>query len=66
VLVLSSIVVGLGLASLQRLLRVRRRVRWDWAAPATALAVLMTNIQIWWSVYDPVVCRSRSAASFLC
>ncbi len=59
VLVLASIIVGLGIAdllvSLQRLLRARGRVDWDWAVPATALLVLMTNIQIWWALYDPAV-----------
>jgi hypothetical protein len=57
ILVLASIVVGLGIADLlvsfQRLLRARARVEWDWAALATALVVLMTNVQIWWSLYDP-------------
>jgi hypothetical protein len=57
VLTLASIIVGLGVAdllvSLQRLLRARARVRWDWAVPANALIVLMTNVQIWWSLYDP-------------
>lgn len=57
VLTFISIIVGLGVAdlliSLQRLLRARARVRWDWAAPATAAAVLMLNVMIWWSLYDP-------------
>lgn len=57
VLVLASIIVGLGVADLltsfQRLLRARARVRWDWAIAAAALAVLMVNLMIWWSLYAP-------------
>lgn len=57
VLVLASIIIGLGIAdllsSVQRLLRARARVRWDWAIPATALATLMINMMIWWSLYAP-------------
>ncbi|MBO9714468.1 hypothetical protein [Sphingomonas sp.] len=57
VLVLASIVVGLAisdlLVSLKGLLRARARVTWDWAALAAAVAVLMVNIMIWWSLYAP-------------
>ena len=52
-LVFASIILGVGvtdaLMSLHRMLRARRRVRWDWAVPAVALLVLLTIIQIWWS-----------------
>lgn len=53
-LIFASIIVGLAVAdelvSLQRLLRRRHEVRWDWAAPAVALLVLLAQVQIWWSL----------------
>ena len=55
--VLASIIIGLGLVdilvSLNRLIRAGRLVRWHWAAPAAALLVVLTLIQIWWSLYRP-------------
>lgn len=56
--VLASIIIGLALVdvlvSLNRLIRAGPAVRWHWAAPAAALLVALTIIQIWWSVYSPV------------
>ena len=53
-LVFASIILGVGvtdeLMSLHRLIRFRHRVRWDWAVPAVALLVLLTVVQIWWSI----------------
>lgn len=55
--VLVSIVIGLALAdllaSLHRLLRAGRRVRWDWAAPLAAILVVMTLVMLWWAFYQP-------------
>ena len=55
--VMSSIIVGLALVdiliSLNRLIRAGGSVRWHWAAPATALLIFLTIIQIWWSIYRP-------------
>lgn len=55
--VLSSIIVGIALTdilvSLHRLLRAGRLVKWDWAAPAGAVLVTMTLVQIWWLLYQP-------------
>jgi hypothetical protein len=55
--VMSSIIVGLALVdiliSLNRLIRAGGGVRWHWAAPATALLIFLTIIQIWWSIYRP-------------
>lgn len=55
--VLASIIIGLSLVdvlvSLNRLIRAGQSVRWHWAAPATALLVSLTIIQIWWSSYSP-------------
>jgi hypothetical protein len=55
--VLVSIVIGLALAdvlfSLHRLLRAGRRVKWDWAAPLSALLVVMVLMMMWWSFYQP-------------
>lgn len=62
--VLSSIVIGLALAdvlfSLHKLLRARRRVKWDWAAPVAALLVVMVLVMMWWSFYEP---RTEAAAA---
>ena len=35
--------------SLHRLLRNRRRVRWDWVAPLAALVILVELFNLWWS-----------------
>ena len=55
--VMSSIIVGLALVdilvSLNRLIRAGGGVRWHWAAPATALLIFLTIVQIWWSIYRP-------------
>lgn len=48
-----SVVVGLAIAdmatSLHRLLRNRRRVRWDWVAPLAALLILTDLFNLWWN-----------------
>ena len=53
-LIFASIIIGLAVAdelvSLHRLLRHRHKVRWDWAAPVVALYVLLSQVQIWWSL----------------
>ena len=55
--VLASVIIGLALVdilvSLNRLIRAAGLVRWHWAAPAAALLVTLTIIQIWWSLYRP-------------
>jgi hypothetical protein len=66
--VLASIIIGFALSdilrSLQALLRLRGKVRWDWAAPLVALLVTLTIIQIWWTMYQPVA-RPISIGEFL-
>ena len=56
-LIFASIIVGVAVTdqmiSLNRLLRARHRVRWDWAAPAVALIAMLTVVQIWWSIAQP-------------
>lgn len=46
-------VLGLAVAdmvtSLHKLLRNRRRVRWDWVAPLAALVILVEIFNLWWS-----------------
>lgn len=53
-LIFASIIVGVAVSdqivSLNRLLRADSPVRWHWALPLTALLVLLTNVQIWWSL----------------
>ena len=48
-----AVVLGLAIAdmatSLHRLLRNRRRVRWDWVAPLAALVILVELFNLWWS-----------------
>lgn len=55
--VLASIIIGLALVdvlvSLNRLIRAGPKVRWHWAAPVAAGLVVMTLLQIWWSLYRP-------------
>ena len=56
-LIFASIIVGVAvtdqMVSLNRLLRARHRVSWDWTVPAVALLALLTVVQIWWSVAQP-------------
>ena len=48
-----SVIIGLAIAdmatSLHRLLRNRRRVRWDWVAPLSAVVILVELLNLWWS-----------------
>jgi hypothetical protein len=68
VLVFVSIVIGLGvtdiLVSLHRLLRARAQVRWDWAALAVAFLVLLTIVQMWWTIAQPSA-KSMTIGAFL-
>lgn len=54
VLVFASIIVGVAVAdqltSLHRLLKRGKAVRWDWLLLWVAALVLLTQIQIWWSL----------------
>ncbi|WP_426692687.1 hypothetical protein ACMC5O_001650 [Sphingomonas sediminicola] len=49
---LVAVVIGLAIAdlatSLHRLLRNRKRVRWDWVAPLSALLILAELFNLWW------------------
>ena len=53
-LIFASIIVGVAVSdqvlSLNRLLRADAPVRWHWAIPVTALLILLTNLQVWWSL----------------
>ena len=55
ILPLVSVIVGLAVAdlavSLQRLLRARRHVRWDWLPLATALLAVLALLEVWWIFY---------------
>lgn len=55
VLALVSILVGLVITDiatcLHRLLRARRRVRWDWLPLVAALIALLLVFEFWWSFY---------------
>lgn len=55
--VMASVIIGLAvvdiLVSLNRLIRAGALVRWHWAAPAAALLVTLTIVQIWWGLYQP-------------
>ena len=57
-LALVSILVGLALADLlqgfHRLIRIRRRVRWDWLALAWAALMFFLIVQTWWAFYSIV------------
>lgn len=51
-----SIVLGLAVAELgtsfHRLMRARRRVRWDWMSLALTFVMLLEVVQFWWLSYD--------------
>jgi hypothetical protein len=55
VLPMVSILIGLAIGdlslSLHRLLRARRRVKWDWLPLAAALLVVLLILQFWWEFY---------------
>jgi hypothetical protein len=55
-LALVSILIGLAVAdlssSLHRLLRARRRVRWDWIPLGAAVLVMMLILEFWWIFYS--------------
>lgn len=55
--VMASIIIGLALVdvlvSLNRLIRAGGLVRWHWAAPVASVLVVLTLIQVWWSLYSP-------------
>lgn len=56
ILPLVSVLVGLAVAdmvtSLHKLLRVRSRVQWDWLLLTVALLVILTVLNLWWSLYQ--------------
>lgn len=56
VLPLVSVLVGLALAdlavSVHRLLRARRRVRWDWLPLAAALLAALAVFNLWWGFFS--------------
>jgi hypothetical protein len=55
--VMASIIIGLALVdvlvSVNRLIRSGKVVKWHWAAPTASVLVVLTLIQIWWSLYRP-------------
>ena len=55
ILPLVSVLVGLAVAdlaiSLHRLLRARRRVRWDALPLATAVLAVLAVLELWWNLY---------------
>ncbi|HEY2356348.1 MAG TPA: hypothetical protein VGH86_02770 [Phenylobacterium sp.] len=63
ILTLESIILGLAIGdlakSLHTLLRARKRVRWDWLAPLTAIMITVKIANHWWSWYrfGPVASR---------
>lgn len=65
-----SIMIGLALAdlaaSLQRLLRAGRRVKWDLLTPLSALLVTAFVINVWWSMFASIVrLQSLTVGSFV-
>ena len=58
----ASIIVALAVTdlahSMHRMLRARKRVRWDWLPLAVALLILLATLQFWWAFFD--VWRSSS------
>ena len=68
VLVFVSMLIGLGVAdlllSLHRLLRARRRVRWDGLPLLVAFLVLLVIVQMWWLIAQPGA-KSMTIGAFL-
>src|SRR6185369_5579618 len=52
----ASIILALAVTdlatSMHRLLRARKRVRWDWLPLAVALLILISTVQFWWVFFD--------------
>jgi len=69
VVIFTSIVLGLALSSIlvnfDRLLRAGRRVRWHWAAPVTAVLVVLLLIQVWWSLFPDQAGAVSTIGAFL-
>ena len=67
-LVFVSIIVGVAvtdeIVSLHRLLRARRRVRWDALPLAVAALVMLLLVRIWWAAAQPAT-ASVTIAAFL-
>jgi hypothetical protein len=65
---LISVVVGLGMTELlgnfNRLMQVRRQVRWDALSLAWAFLAVLLVINYWWGMYEGYV-SATSAATFL-
>lgn len=66
----TSIIVGLAIAdlviSLQRLLRSQKLVVWDFLTPLAALLAGASVINVWWSLYAPLVSLDRiTIAAFI-
>ena len=67
---LISIIIGIGLTemlgNLHRLIRNRRRVKWDWLPVTWSAVLLLLVINYWWSIYLGVsgLGQTRNAAEF--
>lgn len=52
----ASIILALAVTdlahSMHRLLRARKRVRWDWLPLAVALLILFATLEFWWAFFD--------------
>ena len=52
----ASIILALAVTdlatSMHRLLRARKRVRWDWLPLAVAVLILLGTVQFWWVFFD--------------
>lgn len=61
----ASIILALAVAdlatSMHRLLRARKRVRWDWLPIAVALLILLSTVQFWWLFFELWRSSSRFA-----
>ena len=70
ILAFVGIIIGLGvadlLASLHRLLRAGRRVKWHWATPTLAALMLLVTLVVWWWSFGAFSeIRSETIADFL-
>ncbi|OAN99756.1 hypothetical protein A8B75_19275 [Sphingomonadales bacterium EhC05] len=56
IILFSSILIGLAIAdlslSLHKMLRYRKRIRWNLIVPTLGFVILCSTLNLWWSVYQ--------------
>lgn len=67
---LVAVVVGLALvdiiASLNRLLRAGRRVKWDWVSPVAAALIVLELFNVWWRWRSAAISQASTLGETMC